>query len=106
MRLENRAKEFYSSVRYQGDDSYRDRVSRDENDLVAAAHDLNRDVDRGAKSDRVAREYEQLHRDLADEGYAAQNRRVLEDFDRVTDAYRDLEATMTGQFARVDRDRD
>jgi len=43
----------------------------------------------------VADGYEQLHSRLADEGYADQNRHVLEDFDRVTAAYRSVEAGMS-----------
>lgn len=44
---------------------------------------------------RVADGYEQLHSRPADEGYADQNRHVLEDFDRVTAAYRSVEAGMS-----------
>jgi len=33
---------------------------------------------------RVTDSYEELHSQLADEGYADQNRGVLKDFDRVT----------------------
>jgi hypothetical protein len=112
LRLEDRAQEFSTSVRYQGDDSYRDRVSRDADALAAAARDLNRAVDGGTSServrdefDRVSREYERLQRDLADEGFATQNRRVLQDFDRVTDAYRGLQDAMDGRYARADRTR-
>jgi hypothetical protein len=48
---------------------------------------------------RVTDSYEQVHSQLADEGYAEQNRRVLEDFDRVTAAYRDVEAGMSRRSA-------
>jgi len=43
---------------------------------------------------RVSDNYEQLHSRLADAGYAEQNRQLLQDFDRVTNAYRDVEAGM------------
>jgi hypothetical protein len=48
---------------------------------------------------RVTDSYEQLHSQLADEGYADQNRRVLQDFDRVTAAYRDVEDGMSRRSA-------
>src|SRR5262245_12045684 len=80
-RLEDRTQEFYTSVRYQGDDSYRNRISKDADALVAATREFNREVSRGASSDkvrdeydRIASEYDRLHKDLADEGYASQNR--------------------------------
>ena len=119
-RLEDRSDEFYSQIRYTGDNSYRDRVSRDALALSEASRDLNRAVERRASSDQVALEYDRvvknyrrLQDDLADEGYADQNRRVLEDFDRVTTAFRDVEAAFAERHARADtldreraRDRD
>jgi hypothetical protein len=79
----------------------RDRVSRDAEALAKAAHNLDRALDKdNSRADvkteyrRVTDGYEQLHSQLADEGYADQNRQVLEDFDRVTAAYRNVEAGM------------
>jgi hypothetical protein len=57
-----------------------------------------------AEFDVVSRDYEQLHQDLADAGYAEQNRRVLEDFDRVTDAYRVVESQFATRYSRVGYD--
>lgn len=86
--------------RYQGD-SRRGPISRDAEALAHAAHDFNRAVDqRDSRDDvqadyrRVSDNYEQLHSRLADAGYAEQNRQLLQDFDRVTNAYRDVEAGM------------
>jgi len=66
-----------------------------------AAHNFDRAVNTGDSRDsieaeyhRVSDGYEQLHSQLADEGYAGQNQRVLADFDRVTAAYKDVEAGM------------
>lgn len=68
-----------------------DRVGRDAEALAKAARNVDRALDTGHSRDdveteyrRVADGYEQLHSRLADEGYADQNRNVLEDFDRVT----------------------
>lgn len=44
--------------------------------------------------------YEQLLSQLADAGYAEQNRQVLEGFDRVTPAYRDVDAGMSRRRSR------
>ena len=67
-----------------------------------AAHNFDRAVNTGDSRDsieaeyhRVSDGYEQLHSQLADRGYAEQNRQVLEGFDRVTAAYRDVEAGMS-----------
>jgi hypothetical protein len=101
-RLDDTSSHFSAQIRYQGDDSRLDRVSRDAEDLAKAAHKLDQSVNRGdARADveddyrRVTDRYEQLHSQLADEGYATQNRQVLADFDRVTLAYRDVEAAMS-----------
>jgi hypothetical protein len=101
-RLDEASRQFSSQIRYQGDDSRRDRVSRDAEVLAKAAHNLNSAVDKGDSRDdfdaeyrRVAEGYEQLHRQLADAGYAGQNQQVLADFDRVTTAYRSVEAGMS-----------
>ena len=70
--------------------------------LAKAAHNFDRALEKGHSRDdveteyrRVADGYEQLHSRLADEGYADQNRHVLEYFDRVTAAYRRVEAGMS-----------
>ena len=70
--------------------------------LAKAAHNFDRALDKVHSRDdvqteyrRVADGYEQLHSRLADEGYADQDRHVLEDFDRVTAAYRNVEAGMS-----------
>jgi hypothetical protein len=101
-RLEDTSSRFSSEIQYQGDDSRRGRVSRDAGALAEAAHNFDRALDRGDSHDRVDDDYrrvtdgyDQLHAELADEGYAAQNREVLADFDRVTAAYRDVEGGMS-----------
>jgi hypothetical protein len=101
-RLDDASSHFSSQVQYQGNDSRRDRVGRDAEALAKAAHNFDRALDKGHTRDDVETEYrqvtdgyEQLHSRLADEGYADQNRRVLEDFDRVTAAYRNVEAGMS-----------
>lgn len=101
-RLDEATRQFSSQIQYQGDDSRRDRVSRDAEVLAKAAHNLNSAVDKGDSRDdfdaeyrQVAEGYAQLHRQLADEGYAGQNQKVLADFDRVTTAYRSVEAGMS-----------
>ena len=100
-RLDEASSHFSSQIQYQGDDSRRDRVSRDAEVLAKAARSLDRALGNGnsrddldAESRRVTDAYEQLHSQLAAEGYAEQNRRVLADFDRVTTAYRKVEAGM------------
>jgi hypothetical protein len=100
-RLDDASRHFSSQIQYQGDDSRLGRVSRDAEALAKAAHNLDRALQQGHSRDdvedeyrRVTDSYEQLHGQLAAEGYADQNRRVLEDFDRVTTAYRDVEAGM------------
>ena len=105
-RLDDASRHFSSQIQYQRDDSRRGRVGRDAEALAKAAHDLDRALDKSNSRDnvegeyrRVTDSYEQLHSQLADEGYADQNRRVLEDFDRVTAAYRDVEAGMNRRSA-------
>jgi hypothetical protein len=105
-RLDDASRHFSSQIQYQGDDSRRGLVSRDAEALAKAAHNLERALDKGNSRDdvedeyhRVTDSYERLHSQLADEGYADQNRRVLEDFDRVTAAYRDVEAGMSRRSA-------
>jgi len=107
-RLDDASSRFASQIRYQGDDSRRGRVSADAEALGKAARNLVRALDKGdSRNDvegeyrRVTDSYGQLHSQLADEGYADQNRRVLEDFDRVTAAYRDVEAGMSRRSASV-----
>ena len=107
-RLDDASRHFSSQIHYQRDDSRRGRVSGDAETLAKAAHNFNRALDKGnSRNDvegeyrRVTDSYEQLHSQLADEGYADQNRRVLEDFDRVTAAYRDVEAGMSRRSANA-----
>jgi hypothetical protein len=100
-RLNDASSHFSAQLQYQGDDSRRGLLSRDAEALAKAAHNLDRVLSNGnTRLDvedeyrRVSDNYEQLHVQLADEGYAAQNRQVLTDFDRVTTAYRNVEAAM------------
>jgi hypothetical protein len=104
--LDDASSEFSAEIRHQGDDSSRDLVSRDAEALAKAAHNFDQALSRGDSRAEVADEYrrvvdnyEQLHERLAAEGYAAQNRRVLEDFDRVTVAYRQVSAAMDDRVA-------
>jgi gas vesicle protein len=101
-RLDDASSHFSTQIQYQGDDNSRDRVSRDAEALAKAAHNLDRALNKSDSRDdvepeyrRVTDDYEQLHSRLADEGYADQNRQVLADFDRVTAAYRNVEAGMS-----------
>lgn len=115
-RLDDRASHFYSQLKYEGDDSRADRLSRDAQALASSAHDLSREVDRHASDshgarerakdrfEAVSRDYDRLHEHLASEGYAEQNRRVLEDFDRVTEAFHSVERSM-GEHPGHDYDR-
>jgi hypothetical protein len=107
-RLDDASRHLSSQIQYQGDDSRWNRVSRDAEALAKAAHNLDRALQQGYSRDDVENEYrrvtsgyEQLHGQLAAEGYADQNRRVLEDFDRVTAAYRDVEAGMSRRSANA-----
>ena len=100
-RLDEASSQFSAQIHYQGDERSRDRVSRDAEALARAAHNFDQALLKGEtraevedEYRRVADNYEQLHEQLAAEGYAAQNRRVLEDFDRVTAAYRKVELAM------------
>jgi hypothetical protein len=100
-RLDDASRHFSSQLQYQGDDSRRGRVSRDAGDLAQAARKFDHALADGDSHEhvvadyrRVTDDYEQLHGQLANEGYAEQNRQVLADFDRVTAAYRDVEAGM------------
>lgn len=108
-RLDRASTHFVSQIRYQGDDSRRDRLSRDAELMARSARKLDADVDRGEPRTVLADDYrqvedsyDQLHRQLADEGYAEQNRLVLEDFDRVTAAYRDVQSAMVVRTADAD----
>ena len=100
-RLDDVSSRFSSQLQYQGDDNRRGLVSRDAETLARAAHNFDRALNKGDSRDsvdadyhRVMDGYDQLHSQLADAGYAGQNRQVLEGFDRVTAAYRDVEAGM------------
>jgi uncharacterized membrane protein YccC len=101
-RLDDACSHFSAQIHYQGDDSRRGRVSSDAEALAQAAHNLDHALDKRDSRDnvdadyhRVTEGYQRLHTQLADEGYASQNRQVLGDFDRVTAAYRDVEAGMS-----------
>jgi hypothetical protein len=103
-RLDDASSHFSSQLQYQGDDSRRGRVSSDAQTLAQAARDFEHAVDRRESREnidsdyhRVTDGYQQLHTQLADEGYADQNRQVLLDFDHVTAAYRDVEAGMSNR---------
>jgi hypothetical protein len=100
-RMDDASTRFAAEIRYQGNDSKRDRVSRDAEALAKAAHNLDLALSKGESRANVEDEYRnvsdsygQLHTQLSEEGYAVQDKRVLEDFDRVTTAYRDLEVGM------------
>jgi hypothetical protein len=100
-RLNDASSQFSAQLRYQGDDSRRGLLSRDANAMATAARSLDRALVNGNtrvevedEYRRVADSYQQLHTQLAAEGYAEQNRQVLSDFDRVTTAYRSVEAAM------------
>ncbi len=100
-RLDDASSHFSSQIQYQGNDDYRGRVSRDAETLAEAARSLDHALNEGDSRDsvdadyhRVSYGYEQLQGRLADQGYAEQNRQVLADFDRVTSAYRDVQAGM------------
>src|ERR1700719_1215851 len=76
-RLDDASSHFSSEIQYQGDDSRRGRVSRDADALAQAAHNLDHAVVEGDSRDnlqadyhRVTDRYEQLHDQLANEGYA------------------------------------
>lgn len=111
-RLERSSDHFVTQLRHQGDDSRRDRLSRDAEALARYSRKLDADVrevpSRVTLNEdyrQVEDSYEILHRDLADEGYADQDRLVLEDFDRVTTAYHDVQSAMItyGKSADVRR---
>ena len=98
-RLDDASRHFSSQIQFHGDDSRQGRISRDAEDLAQAARTLDQAVIDGGSNEnlqsdyrRVTDRYEQLRGQLGDDGYAEQNRRVLQDFDRVTAAYRDVEA--------------
>jgi hypothetical protein len=103
-RLDDASSHFSSQVQGHGDDSRHGRVSRDADDLAQAARTFDHAVVNGGSNEilqsdyrKVTDRYEQLRGQLGDDGYAEQNRQVLQDFDRVTAAYRDVEAGMGGR---------
>ena len=109
-RLDRSSAHFVSQIRYQGDDSRRDRLSRDAEALARYARKFDVDVRQSESRSLLADDYhqvedgyEELHRQLADEGYAAQDHLVLEDFDRVTSAYHDVQAAMVTYAADSER---
>ena len=100
-RLDDASSHFSAQLQYQGDDSRRGLLSRDAEAMAKSARNLDRALSKGNTRPevedeyrRVSDSYEKLHMQLADEGYAAQNQQVLTDFDRVTNAYRRVEAAM------------
>jgi hypothetical protein len=100
-RLDDASSHFSSQVQGHEDDSRHGRVSQDADDLAKAARTFDHAVVDGGSNEnlqsdyrRVTDRYEQLRGQLGDDGYAEQNRQVLQDFDRVTAAYRDVEAGM------------
>lgn len=105
-RLDDASSHFSTQLQYQGDDSRRGLLSRDADAMAKAAHNLDRSIaDGNTRTEveneyrRVTRSYQQLHAQLADEGYADQNKQVLVDFDRVTTTYRNVEAAMNYHIA-------
>jgi len=101
VRLDDASNHFSAQIQYQGDDNRRTQLSRDAETMAKTAHNLDRALNNGDRRldvedeyRRVTDSYRQLHMQLADEGYADQNRQLLVDFDRVTAAYRSVEAAM------------
>ena len=82
-----------NDIRYQGNDRRWGPIGRDAQALAQAARDLDRVVnqrelrDSGeADYERVTDDCEQVHSRLTEQGYAEQNRQVLQESDRVTSA--------------------
>ena len=99
--LDDASRHFSSQIQFHGDDSRHGRISRDAEDLAQAARTFDHAVVDGGSTEnlqsdyrRVTDRYEQLRGELGDDGYAEQNRQVLQDFDCVTAAYRDVETGM------------
>jgi hypothetical protein len=104
--LDDASSHFAAQIRYQGDDSKRDRVSRDAEAMAKATHNLDLALAKGDSRALVEDHYRHvtdsyglLHSQLAEEGYASQDKRVLESFDRVTTTYRSVEAAMGRRVA-------
>jgi hypothetical protein len=100
-RLDDASSHFSSQIQSHGDDSRRGRISQDADDLAKAARTFDHAVVDGGSNEnlqsdyrKVTDRYERLRGQLGDDGYAEQNRQVLQDFDRVTAAYRDVESGM------------
>lgn len=107
-RLDDASSHFFSQIRYQGDDSVRDHISRDAEAMARTSHKLDQDLNDHERRSyieddyrQVQESYDELHRQLADEGYAEQNRRVLQDFDRITTTYHDVQAAFSVRNAAV-----
>jgi hypothetical protein len=105
-KLDDASSHFAAQIRYQGDDSKRDRVSRDAEAMAKATHNLDLALAKGDSRALVEDHYRHvtdsyglLHSQLAEEGYASQDKRVLESFDRVTTTYRSVEAAMGRRVA-------
>jgi hypothetical protein len=74
--------------------------------MAKAAHNFNLALSKGNSHAQVEDEYRGvtesygvLHSQLAEEGYAGQDRRVLEDFDRVTATFRNVESALSHRTA-------
>ena len=107
-RLSDASSHFSSQLQYRGDDNRRSLLSGDAETMAKSSRNLdlalrngNTRVEVEDQYRRVTDSYQQLHAQLADEGYAEQNRQVLIDFDRVTTAYRDVEAKMSMRTASM-----
>jgi len=107
-RLDDASSHFLAQVQAPAVDTRHDRLSRDAELMARASHKLDVDISRGEtraalEEDyrQVEDSYEELHRQLTDEGLADQSRRVLEEFDRVTTAYRDVQSSMVLRTAEV-----
>lgn len=107
--LDRASDHFVKQIHYRGYDSHRERLNRDAEILARSAHKLDVDVDLGESRPLLAEDYrhveesyDELHRQLADEGYAEQDHMVLEDFDRVSSAYHDVQSAMMRYTSTAD----
>lgn len=107
-RLDDASSHFFEQIRYQGDDSTRDHISRDAEAMARTSHKLDEDLNHHERRSyieddyrRVQESYDELHRQLADEGYAEQNRPVLEAFDRITTTYHGVQAAFSAHDAAM-----
>ncbi|MES1196975.1 MAG: hypothetical protein ABUL58_08525 [Steroidobacter sp.] len=101
-RLADASSHFSLQFQYQGDDLRWRLLNRNAKAMATSAYDLNLAVSSGRTGGevddeyrRVTDNYQQLHVQLAREGHVgAEQSRVLADFDRITTAYRSVEAAM------------